>query len=822
MLARKSIQVRNRASAAVGGFRLLTGAAAVRGFRLLTRAAAVRGFRLLTRAAALRGFRLLTGVAAVRGFRFSTRAAAVRGFRFSTRAAAVGGFRLMTGAAAAGGFWLMAAAAPAQEAPATPPGPTIRSTATEVMLDIVVRDKHGKPVNNIKPGEIEVYEDGVRQELKGFRFVGEREAQAQRAAAANAARGVQAPPQPARPLRSVNLVPIVFYNLDPVSRTRAVQAVDEFLKNDLPPDTYIGLFLLDDHLRAVYPFTNDRAEIARALPNVFLLSPLDFTNASVAVLTANPTLASIAVAVNMASHTASADLVVTGGEVANTAIAGADVGTGPGASAARGAQVTEQRDFSNISGMRETDRIITMIDNLASLPGHKDVLLLTTGLTTTGDVERFQGILNKANEGGISFYPISATGLDDTSTASAATIALGRAAAVSQSQTSPVANGQGAMAAAKEKSRMGDTIDNAVRTSDVQSALRELGEGTGGFLIANTNDFRKPFQKIVEDMDAHYEASYRPASVVWDGRLRQIEIKIARPGVTAEARKGYFAMPDLKASAPLLPFETFGLALLGYTPTPHAFEFSTAAYQFQNEGANWRGVVAFGVSGTALAARANPGRLSHSLHASLLALVKDESGQVIDKFSVDAPFEIPDTNFAAVRQTPLVYTHDLDLPSGRYTMDAVMMDRESGRSSVSSTPFTIAAAAKGTAISSPMLVQRVEAITGQADPADPLVLKNRRLVPYVDTNLPADAKPYAYFVVYPNKSNTEKPKLQVEFRVNGQVLANQTAALPAPEPSGAIPMMIRAATHPGQCELKLTVVQGSESASRTLTYSAGK
>ena len=51
---------------------------------------------------------------------------------------------------------------------------------------------------------------------------------------------------------------------------------------------------------------------------------------------------------------------------------------------------------------------------------------------------------------------------------------------------------------------------DAVRSSNVQSALRALSEGTGGFLIANTNEFRKPFQSIVEEVDAHYEASYAP------------------------------------------------------------------------------------------------------------------------------------------------------------------------------------------------------------------------------------------------------------------------------------------------------------------------
>src|ERR1035441_8133387 len=56
-----------------------------------------------------------------------------------------------------------------------PPLPTIRVTATEVALDLVVRDKKGRQVKNVKPGDVEIYEDGVRQQLLSFRMVPGRE-----------------------------------------------------------------------------------------------------------------------------------------------------------------------------------------------------------------------------------------------------------------------------------------------------------------------------------------------------------------------------------------------------------------------------------------------------------------------------------------------------------------------------------------------------------------------------------------------------------------------------------------------------------------------
>src|SRR5204863_3670692 len=90
--------------------------------------------------------------------------------------------------------------------------PTIRATASEVLLDIVVRDKHGKPVRNLRPADVQIFEDGVRREAKSFRFVGARVADTRIAGAT----AVTATPSPAAPrsLCADNLLCIVFHNLD--------------------------------------------------------------------------------------------------------------------------------------------------------------------------------------------------------------------------------------------------------------------------------------------------------------------------------------------------------------------------------------------------------------------------------------------------------------------------------------------------------------------------------------------------------------------------------------------------------------------------------
>jgi VWFA-related protein len=696
----------------------------------------------------------------------------------------------------------------AQDTTPPAPGPTIRVTTSEVALDLAVRDKKGRSVKNVKQGDIEIYEDGVRQKILSFHLVPgreekRREAEIQAAPAQPAAAGASLP------LRDVNTVCIVFHNIDPVTRPHAVDVVKEFIKSDLPPETYIGIFNLNETLIPVHEFTKNRDELVQSTLDG---QPLDFGRATEALLTASPST----VTVNEQAGTHAVTVDVTGGGVSTAVITDASVSYGgSGANRIRGDQARERSDFANITGMHETDRIIALINQIGVLPGRKTILLVSTGLITTGDPDRFQKILTNANNHGITFYALDSTEMSATTdTVQAGKLALGQMASVSQqqSQRNP------SLQQMRQNSRQGDDTVSAVRTSDTQASLRQLSEGTGGFLIANTNDFRKSFQQLADNLDAHYEAVYHPTSVKYDGRLRKIEVKLARNDWQVESRTGYFAMPDLKGWGPLTPVESTGLAVLNAEPRPHSFDFHVTGYHFQNGGSNPRGTLAFELPGAKLAATADPAHKTHKFEVSLFALIRDASGQVVDKYSLDMPYVIADANLAAVRATPLIYTHPLDLPAGHYTVETAVVDREGGHAAAETAQIDVPAAPQGVGISSLVVVEHVEPAAAQADAADPLTFKGKHVIPMVAATVNPANKRYVYFVVYPDKSNAEKPKIRVEFKTGGQIFAQQTADLPAPDATGTIPMFVAAATRPGSCELRITALQGNESATEQIQY----
>src|SRR3954463_439784 len=92
--------------------------------------------------------------------------------------------------------------------------PVFRTGTTAVLLDIVVRDKHGRPVRDMRQDEITVLEDGAPREGKAFRLV---EGAPADGGLSTPGSGVAQPD----PLRRVTLVSLVFGHLGQNARKLA-------------------------------------------------------------------------------------------------------------------------------------------------------------------------------------------------------------------------------------------------------------------------------------------------------------------------------------------------------------------------------------------------------------------------------------------------------------------------------------------------------------------------------------------------------------------------------------------------------------------------
>jgi VWFA-related protein len=72
-------------------------------------------------------------------------------------------------------------------------------------------------------------------------------------------------------------------------------------------------------------------------------------------------------------------------------------------------------------------------------------------------------------------------------------------------------------------------------------ALKNFASKSGGRYVPTPGgrELREAFGEIVEELSNQYTVGYRPTNTARDGRWRNIEVKVSRPGVSARTRKGY-------------------------------------------------------------------------------------------------------------------------------------------------------------------------------------------------------------------------------------------------------------------------------------------
>ena len=69
-----------------------------------------------------------------------------------------------------------------------------------------------------------------------------------------------------------------------------------------------------------------------------------------------------------------------------------------------------------------------------------------------------------------------------------------------------------------------------------------IAEKTGGRAYFNTNDLGGAIQRAAEDSRLTYVLGYTPSHGQWDGRFREIKVRVRRRDVSVRHRSGYFAV----------------------------------------------------------------------------------------------------------------------------------------------------------------------------------------------------------------------------------------------------------------------------------------
>jgi VWFA-related protein len=669
-----------------------------------------------------------------------------------------------------------------------PPGDpqiVIRSTTQEVLLDFIARDKHQKLVTDLRPEDIEILEDGVQQKLRSFRYRDGRVEPAHQDAAvpARAAGGAARYAD----LSQINVVSLVFEGLGPESRRQATQAAKDFLASESGPDTYTGVFTLNHRLALLQQYTNDLNLLNQAVDRA----------ASGAYQRFAKDMEAIIARLNSIGPDPTQFQALRPGSAEERGPVAPDSGYAQYLRKEREMDELAIAVVSNQAGNLSIDALEQLIHVQAQLPGRKTIIYFSEGLIVPPEQpERYRAMVSAANRANISFYTVDPSGLD--------TLSKVRLSGLTNQALQHVEHNSGP----------------SVMPTNYQENLRELAEDTGGFSITDTNDPRVPLRRVMEEVRAHYEATYAPTSSNYDGHFRTIEVRTRKPGLKLQSRKGYFALPVLDGES-VAPFEMAALAVLDRQPLPRAFDFHAGVLAFRAAAGETECRAVFSVPSRALHFTEEAQAKQFRIHVSFLALVKDEQDQVVRKISRDLLFQAPAEKRADFERGEVTVTLPLRLPPGRYQVEAVADDRDGDAASTRRVSLVVPAAGAETrvALSDLLLARSVQPAGEDRDVTDPLEFSGGKVTPEMNATIlkSGGAAEGVYFVLYPGPGAS--PEVRIAISHNGQIVTSVRPNLPAAEADGSMRVASRipfGSLDPGVYEIAVVASQSGATVRRTM------
>jgi VWFA-related protein len=705
---------------------------------------------------------------------------------------------------------LAAGAASAEEPPAF-------GTAVQlVALDLVVRDHKGNAIRDLRPEEVEVYEDGVRQPLAEFRPVSFGLFALAGGPAAVAPAFAPAQAAPARPRGRVNLVAMVFDQLSVEGRRLASTAARDLHGAQLGPDAYVAIFRIDGRLMLVEGFTRERAGLLESIDGATLGNAPVFLSGAQAMGGAVASSRNGGDPLQRGYDTR----VLSPAHSANDPAAGTPM-DGDGA-------LTPERKMANVTldilrtaeeaertvrGSRSLDGLLAVVHGLRDLPGRKTIVYFSEGIQVPPWLDDpFRALASEANRASVSIYSVDVRGLQVEGHMDDARALLDQAVMTSGSQRLSGGAWQGVT---REQARQFETVEATLRMN-TQGTLDDLSKATGGFLIGDSNDLGLGLLKLGEDTRHYYEVAYPPSDPRFDGRFHRVSVKVKRSGATVQSREGYFAIPHA-VGEPVYGYEGPLLTALAARRRPQAFSYQSAVFRFEADAGRVRHALVVAAPLARVTFSRDESAGFYLGRVSVLALVKNERGDIVEKVGQDFVIEGRLADLESTRQRRVSFVRRVALPPGTYSVETAVRDGLADRTGCSVTRLVVGPLAPGVRMSSVVGLAGATPAAGE-DRDDPFRVGQVQMAPDLGGRLLAEAGSdglAVYYVVYPQAGAQEPPRMTLELDRAGQVVRRGNVALPAADAGGRIPYVAKvpvAALAPGEYTLRLSVTQGASTA----------
>ena len=298
----------------------------------------------------------------------------------------------------------------AQQPPAQRAVEAEATNVTAIVVDVVVRDKQGNPIQGLTANDFQIFEDGVAQDLGSLTAVSKPPVTpVTKPGAATTVAGAPGETVGEAARKAPEVLALVFDRLSADGRALAFTAANQYIGQGKVSNNVVAVFGIDLSLVFHQQFTRDADAIRAAIRTAGGRSTSTFNTTREQVSRSAAELIKTNNALNS----------MTGG--AGQGGASSDIG-----GAAADAQfATIQRRMAETfqslerdeQGFATANALMAVVSAMKAIPGRKSVVFFTEGLAIPPNVKaRFESVIDAANRSNVSIYPMDAAGLRTLST----------------------------------------------------------------------------------------------------------------------------------------------------------------------------------------------------------------------------------------------------------------------------------------------------------------------------------------------------------------------------------------------------------------------
>jgi hypothetical protein len=276
-----------------------------------------------------------------------------------------------------------------------------------------------------------------------------------------------------------------------------------------------------------------------------------------------------------------------------------------------------------------------------------------------------------------------------------------------------------------------------------QETLVTLAGDTGGKAFLDSNDFSRVFTGVQQDSSVYYLLGYHSNNSARDGRFRRITVKINRPGLKLDFRRGYYAPADFQHSTRDDRERQLDEELASDLSTTDLPVYLSAAY-FRIGDRKFYVPVSLVVPGSQIPFTHNNDQDKATL--DVLGIVTDTEKRPVGQIRDTVKLALSTTQL--VQRKNVQYNNGFVLPPGQYHVKFVVRENQSGRLGSFETDLTVpdlkTAPVK---MSSIVLASQLQQNTKRKS-ENPLVRDGSEVIPSVTHVFSADQHLYFYYEVY--------------------------------------------------------------------------